>query len=475
MIKRLFIIFLLPVLASCSANPATGRQQFAGLMSPQQEIKVGAQEHQKVLKQYGLYNDEKLQGFLDDVGKRIAQYTEREDVNYKFYLLDSPQVNAFALPGGYVYLTRGIMALAGNEAEFASVVGHEIGHITGRHSAERYSRSVVTGLGAQIISIAVGEPGVSNALGLGSNLYLSSHSRRQESEADSLGIRYLSRAGYAPQAAESFFKRMQLNQVLENKKAKRKGGLPSYLSTHPAVGDRVTKTGAEAVQYGKEGILNRDKYLRLIDGMTFGDSAAQGFVKGQNFYHPKIGFAFKAPHDYQIINGAQQVVMKGEHAVIAFDLAGNKDRYSPSRYLKDVWLAKYTLDDLQEVRVNGMRAATASVNVEKNKQSVTLRFFVINWQDGQFARFFVEMPRNYAKAKELRNSVYSFRRLSQRERDTLKPYRIRIVTSKRGDTVASLSKRMSIEKFKEEQFRVINGLGPRDQIEANRLYKIVVQ
>lgn len=474
MIKRLFIIFLLPVLASCSANPATGRQQFAGLMSPQQEVKIGAQEHQKIIQQYGLYNNKQLQGFLDDVGSNIAQYTERKDVNYKFYLLDSPQVNAFALPGGYVYLTRGIMALAGSEAEFASVVGHEIGHITGRHSAERYSRSVVTGLGAQIISVAVGEPGVSQALGLGTNLYLSSHSRRHETEADSLGIRYLSRAGYAPQAAQSFFKRMQLNQVLEQKKSKRKGGLPSYLSTHPTVGDRVARTGAEAVQYGREGIVNRDKYLRLIDGMTFGDSADQGFVKGQNFYHPKIGFAFKAPDDYQIINSARQVVMKGQYAVIAFDMAGNKERYSPQQYLKDVWLAQYQLSDLQTVRVNGMRAATASVEVNKGNSHYTLRFFVIDWQDGKFARFFVEMPRNYSSATALRDSVYSFRRLSQKDRDTLKPYKIRVITSKRGDNVASLSKRMGIEKFKEEQFRVINGLGPRDEVQANRLYKIVV-
>lgn len=475
MIKRFFIIFLLPVLASCSANPATGRQQFAGLMSPQQELKVGGEEHQKVLREYGLYNDDKLQNYLDEIGKKVSKFTERSDVAYKFYLLDSPQVNAFALPGGYVYVTRGIMALAGSEAEFASVVGHEVGHITGRHSAERYSRQVVTGLGAQIISIAVGEPGVSDALGLGAGLYLSSHSRRQESEADSLGIRYLSRAGYAPQAAESFFRRMQLNEVLENKKAKRTGGMPNYFATHPAVRDRVMKTGAEAVQYGTEGLVNRDQYLRMIDGMTFGDSAEQGFNKGQDFYHPKIGFAFRAPHDYRIINGAQQVLMKGDDATIAFDLIGNNDRYSPYRYLQDVWLAKYELSDLEKVTVDGMSAATASVDVEKDKRAFTLRFFAIEWQDGQMARFIVEMPRYYAGAKLLRSSVYSFRRLSLKERETLKPYRIKIVTSAFGETVASMSKRMGLETFQEEEFRIINGLGPKDQIVPNRLYKLVVQ
>lgn len=474
MIKRLFIIFLLPMLAACSTNPATGRQQFAGLMSPQQELQIGGQEHQKVIKQYGLYNDEKLQNYLDEVGQKVSQYTERTDVSYKFYLLDSPQVNAFALPGGYVYITRGIMALAGSEAEFASVVGHEVGHITGRHSAERYSRSVVTGLGAQIISIAVGEPGVGDALGLGANLYLSSHSRRQESEADSLGIRYLSRSSYAPQAAESFFRRMQLNEQLELKKAKQKGGIPNYFATHPQVKDRVAKTGAEAIQYGKEGLVNRDKYLRMIDGMTFGDSATQGFIKGQRFYHPNIGFTFEAPKDYRIINSPTQVVMKGDHAVMAFDIVGNDDQYNAHRYLEDVWLAKYQLSNLTKTTVNGMRAATASVNVEKQGTPITLRFFTIEWKDGQMARFLVEMPRNYAGATQLRDAVYTFRRLSAKERSTLKPYKLKIVTSKYGETVASMAKKMDIEKFQEEEFRVLNGLEPKDQIVPNRLYKIVV-
>lgn len=475
MIKRLFIILLLPALAACSTNAATGRQQFAGLMSPQQELKIGGEQHQNVMKQYGLYKDERLQSYLDDVGKKMAQYTERTDVAYKFYLLDSPQVNAFALPGGYVYITRGIMALANNEAEFAAVVGHEIGHITGRHGAERYSRQVVTGLGAQIISIAVGEPGVADALGLGQGLYLSAHSRRHETEADSLGIRYLSRSGYAPQAAESFFKSMLLNENLEKKKEKRKGGMPGYLSTHPAIKDRVVKTGVEAVQYGKEGVTNRDKYLRMIDGMTFGDSADQGFTKGRDFYHPKIGLTFRAPQDYRIVNGNEQVLMKGKYATIAFDMERNAERYSPRRYLGDVWLAKYNLTDLQDVTVGGMRAATASVDVEKSGKPMTLRFFAIDWQDGQFARFVVEMPRGYAGATLLRTAVYSFQRLSLKERETLKPYRIKIITSKYGETVASLSKRMELKKYKEEEFRVLNGLGSKDQIVPNRLYKIVVQ
>jgi predicted Zn-dependent protease len=158
----------------CSTNPATGNRQFTALMSPAQEIQIGASEHQKIVKQYGLVDDPKLKAYVEEAGRKVTVDTERPDVEYKFFILDSPIVNAFALPGGYIYISRGLLALANSEAEMASVLGHEAGHITGRHSAERYSRGVVTTLGASILSAAIGSAGASQAIGLGTNLYLSS-------------------------------------------------------------------------------------------------------------------------------------------------------------------------------------------------------------------------------------------------------------------------------------------------------------
>ena len=204
----LLTLFILP-LNACSTNPATGRTQFAALMSPQQENQVGAEEHPNIIAEFGEYDNARVQTYVRQVGARVTRNTERPDVDYKFYVVDSPIVNAFALPGGYIYISRGLLAVADSEAELAAVLGHEAGHITGRHSAERYSRGVVTQLGAGILAAAVDSAGVSQALGLGSDLYLKSYSRSQENEADTLGIRYLAQNGYDPSAMTSFLENLQ--------------------------------------------------------------------------------------------------------------------------------------------------------------------------------------------------------------------------------------------------------------------------
>ena len=246
--KPLLMCSAIALLAGCSTNAATGRTQFAGLMSPQQETQVGASEHEKIVKQFGLYKNSKLQSYVTEIGKRVSVNTERADVQYKFFVLDSPIVNAFALPGGYVYISRGLMALSNSEAELAGVLAHEIGHVTARHSAERYSHGVVTSLGAAVIAAAVDSTGVSQALGLGSNLYMSSYSRSQENEADSLGIRYLSKGGYEPKAMSSFLNAMQNQSAVDSKAKGEKSGGANYFSTHPATADRVAKTRNESAQ-----------------------------------------------------------------------------------------------------------------------------------------------------------------------------------------------------------------------------------
>ncbi len=482
--KRFFTVFgflfVAFVLGGCSTNPATGKSQFAPFMSPQQELQIGAQMHAEAVKRDGLYKDEKLQAYLNEIGKKVSQYTERTDIAYKFYLLDTPQVNAFALPGGYIYMTRGIMALANSEAEFAAVLGHEVAHVTARHGAERYSRRVMTGLGREIISIAVGQPGVSEVLGLGDQLYTASYSRGQESEADSLGIRYMNRSGYQPGAAASFFNNMLLHEALEMKKAKNKNSrTPNFLATHPATAERIHETRAETAKFAGQGVENRERYLRMIDGMTFGDSADQGFVKGRNFYHPQIGFMFTIPEGAKLSNGTSQVRVsfESDRGDMVFDFVKNDRGYSPYQYLKDVWAADYSGEVVVEnVTVDGMRAAMTSLKGVSNDKQVEQRYFAIAWEDQRIARFVVELPQNAARgdAIAMRDSVYSFRRLSLKERETLKPYRIKIITSAYGDSAASLGKKMALPKFKEEEFRVLNGLGPRDEIVPNRLYKIVV-
>ncbi len=486
MYKRYFyiftLVFILPVLSGCSTNPATGQQQFTALMSPQQENQIGAQEHVKVLAQYGLYEDKKLQSYVDNVGKSVVLYTERPEVQYKFFVLDSPIVNAFALPGGYIYVTRGLLALANSEAEMASVLGHEAGHITGRHSAERYSRGVVTSLGAAVLSAAIGSDIASQALGVGTNLYLSSYSRGQENEADSLGIRYLTKSGYDPHGMAGFLSNMRAEKDLQAHIDGKRQSDVSYFSTHPPTTERVNKTTGEANAIGVRGIENRNDYFRMVDGMIYGDSAEQGFARGNVFYHPKIGFKFSVPQGFKIVNNPRQVVATSNHGVMMlFDFAKNDGRHDPQTYLRDVWMSgtngQVQVQSVEAITVNGMRAATGFVEGSIGGKDMQIRLIEIEFSNKQIARFQIGLPSGLTKSQMngVKVASYSFSRLSVSERKRLRPYRVKIITARSSDNVSSLSSRMVQDDLKEQRFRVLNGLYNGQGIVAGRMYKIVVE
>lgn len=473
------ILGLCVFISSCSVNPATGRSQFTGLMSPQQEQVVGAQEHPKIVAEFGLYTENNIQNYVQSVGEKIVPHTERSDVSYKFYVLDSPVVNAFALPGGYIYVTRGLMALAGSEAELAAVLAHEIGHITGRHSAERYSRATVTSLGAGILSAVVDQSGVSSALGLGADLYLKAYSRDQEDEADTLGIRYLARAGYDPNAMANFLENMQNSAALESRISGQRGpsGLAEYFSTHPATSKRLDKTIQEATAFSvPEPVVARNQYLRRIDGMIYGESPRHGLVRGTKFFHPELGFSFEAPEGFELINKAREVVARGPgNAVMIFDMDSVAQPVQPASYLQENWMKGEALGSLEVININGMQAATAAFRGQINGKPATIRLLVIAFKPNQFARFQIAIPAGaqVALIDDLKTSTYSFRRLSDAEKQSIKPYRLDILSAKPSDNVTSLAAGMPFESFQEERFRVLNGLRPNETLNAGKLYKII--
>lgn len=470
-----FLLATAPLLQACSVNPATGERQFAALMPPQQENEVGASEHQKIIKQFGLLNDQALNAYVNEVGRNVTQDTERPDVYYKFFVLDSPVVNAFALPGGYIYVSRGLLALASSEAELAAVLAHETGHVTARHSAERYSTGVVTSLGAGLLSAAIGGgDAVSQVLDVGSSLYLSSYSRGQESQADSLGLRYMTRGGYDPQAMSAFLSSLQRDGALENEIAGRRESLgATYFSTHPATNERVSQTRAEMQAYPAGGTVNRERHLRAIEGMVFGDSPAHGFVRGNDFLHPGMGFAFSVPDGFSISNQPGQVVATAPSgAVILFDVVENGGN-DPLSYMNG-WVKDSPPDDMEGITVNGLQGATGSFAGEVNGRPSMIRLVAIAW-GGRMARFQIAIPPGASSAtvEEIRRSTYSFRALNAQERQAIKPYRVRVFTAKTGDTVASIAQSQPFKDFQEERFRVLNGLRPDEELQPGQMYKRV--
>ncbi len=467
---------VIPMIAGCSTNPATGEKQFAALMSPQQESSVGAQEHQKIMQQFGgPIKNAALQNYVSMIGQRVAKDTERPDVQYTFYVLDTPMVNAFALPGGYVYVTRGLLALANSEVQLASVLAHEIGHVTARHSAERYSHGVVTSLGAAILSAALDSKGASQALNVGSDLYITSYSRKQESQADELGIRYLHRAGYNPQAMSEFLTGLARYSAFEAQEKGQRVQQASYFSTHPQTAERAAEASAIAASYpANAGEVNGEKYLSSINGLVFGDSAEQGLVRGLTFWHPAMGFTFTVPDGYAIANNPTEVVAKDKASgtVILFDSIGNPQNIDAATYVAQAWMKGEPLNDLKKFEVNGKRAAAASFNGTLNRQPVTVHLVAIEWKPGQIFRFQMAAAHDASAfiLDGMKNTVYSLRTMTPAEQQNIHPYTIDLVTAKAGESVVSLSADQPLS-LREQRFRALNNMRPDENVVAGRVYK----
>ncbi len=261
-----------PVLGGCESAPATGRSFFTGGMTPEKEARIGLRENQKVLKQFaGAYDDPDLARYVSGLGTLLAKTSELQDLEFRFTVLDSPIVNAFALPGGYVYVTRGLLALAENEAQLASVLAHEIGHITARHTAERYGQAVLAQAATLGVGILLGGT-EAKLLGTGATLVLRGWSRTQEFEADTLGVRYLTRAGFDPDAMAGFLSRLRAHSRLEAELRGEPGRADAFslLQTHPRTTDRINQAiKAAGVKPVAQPIVAREIYLRLIVGITY--------------------------------------------------------------------------------------------------------------------------------------------------------------------------------------------------------------
>ncbi len=472
LMKRILgaLLLTLPLLglAACSVNPATGEESFTTFMSRADEMEVGAREHPKILKQHGgAYGAPGLTGYVRRVALGLTRVSETPDFPYTITTLNDDSVNAFALPGGYIYITRGLLALADNEAEMAGVLAHEIGHSVARHTAERYSKAVAANLGLNILGAIGGAmgapPGIGNIASFGTQAYLQGFSREQELEADMLGVRYLARAGYDPDAMTSFLHKLQANDRLEAALTGEKGKAESFsiMSTHPRTQDRVAQALRLArIAPGGAFRVERDAYLERIDGMVFGDDIAQGVRRGREFAHPELRIRFEVPPGFVLFNSPRRVLARGPgKSVIAFDMA-EKAVKSLTAYLVRDWGRNYTLRDVEIIEINGMEAATGHGRARSRNGTRDLRLVVIRGGDKRIFRLVFLTPPELTQrlATELRRTTYSFRRLNAEETRAIRPLRLAIIPVEPGDTAAGLAARMPFETHRLERFRTLNGL-----------------
>jgi len=465
----------------CSTNPATGESSFTAFMSPEEEQRVGREEHPKILAEFGgEYPDPKVKAYVNRIGNELTRHIETPGQPFTFTVLNSPVINAFALPGGYVYITRGILALAEDEAEVASVVGHEIGHVVARHTAQRYSQAVLGNIGMVILGVATGNRGVADLGGQLFGAYLQSFSREQEFEADLLGIRYLGRDGYDTRQSSEFLTKLDAHSKLEAAIAGRPEGADRFniMSTHPRTADRVEAARQAAAVGGMP--VTRDgqnTHFAAIDGMIFGDDPAQGLIKGRQFIHPELRFRFEVPPGYRLINGQSRVAAQNPNgSIILFDAAQIPAGLSPAAYLRDSWAARLSLGRVETIEVNGLAGATGATRVQTQNGPMDLRLVVVRGDRNRVYRFQFATPTSVTgrETEGLQRTTYSFRTISAEEAAGAKPQIVRIVTARSGDTQESVARQMAFETHQIERLRLLNGLAPGEALKPGQRLKIVV-
>ncbi|MDA0338515.1 MAG: M48 family metalloprotease [Proteobacteria bacterium] len=468
------------IVQGCTTNPATGGSDFTPFMSRSQEKTIGAQQHPEILKQFGgAYNNAKVTDYVTLVGRQVAANCELADEQWTFTVLNSPVPNAFALPVGYVYVTRGLLALVNSEAELAGVLGHEVGHVTARHSAKRYSSATGVGIGAAILGAVTGSD-VQKIAETGGAIFLSSYSRSQEYQSDDLGIRYLERTGYDPYAQADVLNGLGLVSAVEARAAGRSTGGSDFFSTHPNTPDRVARADAKASETGvPRGAKPRytDRYLNNISGMIYGDDPEQGVVVGNSFLHAPLAFGFSVPQRFTLINTTDAVLAQGPNGVMmAMSGARMAAGTSMQTYLVNEYGKSVTVQNVQTMRINGMQAATGTAQITGQNGVIDARLVVICFEGERVYRFqFLSAPQRTASVDPtFRQIAGTFRRLTNAERQSVPDLWLQVVTVGRGDSVDRLAARMATPDYKRERFLALNGLTDGAQLKAGQRVKIVV-
>lgn len=472
---------LLAVLAGCTQVPNAPRQ--VSLPIPRTIERdapptAAVRENARILGSYGgIYENPRLQAEIEQTVAKLVAASERPDLKYQVTMLNSPAINAFALPNGNLYISRGLIALATDKAELASVLAHEMGHVIARHAAIREEQARQNALVSQVVSEVLSDPNM-GALALAkSKLTLASFSRAQEFEADGIGVGISSRAGFDSFGAARFLTAMQRNADLKNGRKTDNNVDPQvvdFMSSHPATPERVKNALANARQVGGpgNGTRDRDAYLAAIDGMVYGEDPSEGFARGRRFLHPKLGFTFVAPDRFSLDNTAQAVLglKDGGDEALRLDVVSVPAEQRLSDYLKSGWIDNVDPASAEEFTVNGFHAATAAAKGER----WSFRLFAVRFGSDVYRFIFAARSLTAENDRAFRESVSTFRRMSLKESAGVKPLHIRVVAVKPGDTIDSLADRMASD-HKLARFLLLNGISAGDKLKPGEKVKLVME
>lgn len=437
---------------------------------PQEQL--GAKEHPVVLAKYGgEYQNEQAERLIAVIVGKLVAVSDDPSRVYKITILNSPKVNAFALPGGFLYVTRGLLALASDSSELAAVIAHEMAHVSANHAILRREKLSSAAIGEQVVTEVLGESPAGKVALAANRIRLSQFSQEQELQADTIGIRMIGRAGFDPFAAARFLKVMDAyRNYLAGKTSGSDGS--SFYSSHPSTPKRIDLAVRHARFFGAPGIGNKGKerYLEGIDGLLYGDTADEGFVRGRVFSHTGLGITFSAPPGFRIDNQPQAIMIVGPGEIATrFDATVLSPQKGLAEYAKSGWISGLIEDSIREETQNGMESVTAIAVGESWRFRVRLMR-----RGSQLFRFITAAPQTNTNIDTVSRQITgSLRRLTKNEIARLQPLKLKVITAKPGDTVSRLARKMSGVSNKESLLRILNGFPTGQRIQPGDKIKIV--
>lgn len=468
---------------ACAVNPVTGKKQIV-LMSEEQEIAMGKEADPEIIAQFGLYQDKGLQDLITQKGKAMAAISHRPNLSYEFKIVDSEVLNAFAVPGGYVYFTRGIMAHFNNEAELAGVLGHEIGHITARHTVSQQAKAVlgqVGLLGTMILVPQVAEFAEPLSQGLG--LLFLKFGRDAERQSDELGVEYSSKIGYDAHEMADFFK------TLERKNTGTEGAeLPDFLSTHPNPGERNVTVNKLADEWSKKLNLTnpqigRDTYLRKIEGLIYGEDPKQGYLENNVFYHPELKFQFPVPQGWNYQNTPQRVQMapKDGKALMMMTLASDSSLQEAANSV--VQQNNLQVLESSQVTVNGLNAIAMIADVKPQQQqqqqqaaSVRTLSYLIQFNNNIYLILGASSVNDFNNYSQyFTNTMKNFKELKDASKINKLAERIRVKTVRQSGTLKQALSNYNVPEKRMEELSILNGMQLTDKVLQGSLIKIIAE